>query len=41
MKFYRHTNVIAFADDLDILTYGKTFSEAEAFANSDLATIEK
>ena len=40
MKFSRHTKLIAFADDLAILTYGKTLSEAEAFANSALATIE-
>jgi len=33
--------LIAFADDLAILTYGKTPSEAEAYANSDLATTEK
>jgi hypothetical protein len=36
-----HTKVIPFADDLAVLTKGKTPSEAEAFANSDLATIEK
>ena len=35
-----HTKVIAFADDLAVLTKGKTPSEAEAFANSDLAKIE-
>jgi len=32
---------LALADDLDILTYGTSLSEAEAYANSDLATIEK
>ena len=41
MKYSRHTKIIAFADDLAVLTYGKTLSEAEAYANSDLATIEK
>ena len=40
MKFSRHTKLIAFADDLAILTYGKMLSEVEAFANSTLATIE-
>jgi hypothetical protein len=33
--------VIAFADDLAIMTKGNTATEAEAFANSDLAKIEK
>jgi len=41
MKYSRHTNLIAFADDLAILTYGKTLPEAEAYANSNLATTEK
>jgi hypothetical protein len=41
MKYSSHTKLIAFADDLAILTYGKTLSEAEAYTNSDLATIEK
>jgi hypothetical protein len=36
-----HTKVIAFADDLAVLTKGKTPSEAEAFANSNLAKIKK
>ena len=36
-----HTKVIAFADDLGVLTKGKTPFEAEAFINSDLAKIEK
>jgi len=40
MKFSRHTKLTAFADDLAILTYGKTLSEAEASANSALATIK-
>jgi len=40
-EFTSHTKVIAFPDDLAILTYGKTTSEAEAYANSDLARIEK
>jgi hypothetical protein len=40
MKYSSHTKLIAFADDLAILTYGKTLSEAEAYANSDLATIK-
>jgi hypothetical protein len=41
MKYSSHTKIIAFADDLAILTYGKTLPEAEAYAYSDLATIEK
>ena len=41
MKYSSHTKVIAFVDDLAILTYGTTLSEAEAYANWDLATIEK
>jgi len=41
MKYSSHTELIAFADDLAILTYGTMLSEAEAYANSDLATIEK
>jgi len=40
-NFSSHTKVIAFADDLAVLTKGKTPPEAEAFANSDLAKIEK
>ena len=41
MKYSSHTKLIAFTDDLTILTYGKTLSEAEAYANSNLAKIEK
>jgi hypothetical protein len=41
MKYSSHTKLIAFTDDLAILTYGKMLSEVEAYANSDLATIEK
>jgi len=40
MQYSSHTKLVAFADDLAILTYGKTLSEAEAYAISDLATIE-
>jgi len=40
LNFSSHTKVIAFADDLAVLTKGKTPSEAEAFANSDLTEIE-
>jgi hypothetical protein len=40
MKYSSHTQLTAFADDLAVLTYGKTLSEAEAYANSDLAKIE-
>jgi len=41
MKYSSHTKLIAFSDDLAIRTYGKSLSEAEAYANSDLTTIEK
>ena len=41
LGFSSHTKVIAFADDLAIMTKGNTPSEAEVFANSDLAKIEK
>jgi hypothetical protein len=40
MGFTSHTKVMAFADDLAILTYGETTSETEAYTNSDLAKIE-
>ena len=40
LEFTSHTKVIAFADDLAILTYGETTSEAEAYTNSDLAKTE-
>ena len=40
LEFSSHTKIIAFADDLAILTYGKTLSEAEVYANTDLAKIE-
>jgi hypothetical protein len=39
--FSCHTKAIAFADDLAIMTKGNTPSEAEVFANSYLAKIEK
>jgi ribonuclease HI len=40
LEFSSHTKIIAFADDLAILTHGKTLTEAEVYANSDLAKIE-
>jgi hypothetical protein len=40
LNFSSHTKVVAFADDLAVSTKGKTPSEAEAFANSDLGKIE-
>ena len=40
LKFTSHTKTIAFADDLAILTHGKTLSEAEVYAHSDLSKIE-
>jgi len=41
LDFSSHTKVIAFADDLAIMSQGKTPTEAEAYANSDLARIAK
>ena len=41
LDFSSHTKVIAFAEDLAITSQGKTPTEAEAYANSDLARIEK
>lgn len=41
LDFSSHTKVVAFADDLAIMMKGNTPSEAELFANSDLAKIEK
>jgi hypothetical protein len=39
LEFTSHTKVIAFADDLAILTYGETTSEAEAYTKSDFPKI--
>jgi ribonuclease HI len=41
LDFSNHTKLIAFAHDLAIMSQGKTPTEAEAYANSDLARIEK
>jgi hypothetical protein len=41
MKYSGHTKLIAFADDLAILTYGKTLPEVEAYVNSDLVKLKK
>jgi len=41
LDFSRHTKVIAFADDLVIMTQGKTPSEAEVYSNSDMSRIGK
>ena len=40
LEFSSHTKIIGFADKLAILTHGKMQSEAEAYANSNLARIE-
>jgi HD superfamily phosphohydrolase len=40
LEFTSHTKAIAFADDLAILTYGQTTSEAEAYTKSELAKME-
>jgi len=40
LEFSNQTKIIAFGDDLAILTLGETLSEAEVYANSDLAKIE-
>ena len=37
LDFSSHTKVIAFVDDLAIMSQGKTPTEAEVYANSDLA----
>ena len=41
LDFSSHTKVVAFADDLTIMMKGNTPSEAEVFANSDIAKIKK
>ena len=41
LDFSGHTKVIAFADDLVIMTQGKTPSEAEVYSNSDMSRIGK
>ena len=41
LEFSSHTKVIAFVDNLVILKQGNTPIEAEVYANSDLARIEK
>jgi 2C-methyl-D-erythritol 2,4-cyclodiphosphate synthase len=41
LKISGHTKIIAYADDLVIMTTGNNPSEAEVFANTDLAKIEK
>jgi len=40
MDFSHHTRVIAFADDLLVLTRGKSALDAENYANQDLKKIE-
>jgi len=40
LEYSSHSKIIAFADDLVILTYGNTHYEAEAYANADVAKIE-
>jgi len=39
-EIYSHAKIIAFAEDLAILTHGKTLSEAKVYNNSDLEKIE-
>jgi hypothetical protein len=41
LKYSSHTKLIAYADNIAILTYRKTLTEAEVYANSDLAIVEK
>ena len=41
LDFSSLTKVVAFADDLAIMMKGNTPSEAEVFANSDIAKIKK
>ena len=40
LQFTSHTKAIVFADDLAILTYGESTTEAETYVNSDLANVE-
>jgi hypothetical protein len=40
LKFSSQTKIITFADDMAILTHGKTLPKVEAYTNSDLARIE-
>ena len=40
LEFSSHTKIIAFADELAILTHGKMLSEVEVYTNSDVAKIE-
>jgi hypothetical protein len=40
MDFTHHTRVIAFADDLLVLTRGRSALEAENYANQDLKKIK-
>ena len=39
LKFAKHTSAIAFADDLILVTRGKTVIEAENFTNTELNKI--
>jgi hypothetical protein len=41
LDFSSHTKVIAFSDDLTIMTAGRNPPEAEVFANTDIAKIKK
>lgn len=41
LEYSSHTKIIAYADDIVILTHGKTHTAAEVYANSDLAIVEK
>ena len=40
LNFAKHTNVIAFADDLILVTRGKTVAETENFTNIALSKIK-
>jgi hypothetical protein len=41
LDFSTHTKVVAFADNLAIMSQGNLPTKVEAYANSDLARIEK
>jgi hypothetical protein len=41
LEYSSHSKIVAYADDLVILTYGNTHHEAEAYANASVARIEK
>ena len=41
LNYSRHTKLIAFADDVAVITEGDSLAEAEMYSNADMAKIEK